>query len=151
MMDFPPAHLRAELEVANLVLYLPGGQREGTYAYTCCDGTVGTGELEQSLKPVLAGLFLAARGELTNQISNPAHGFDLFNVGCIHADGRSLNELMPLVVQTRANGGWAVLMIHGVGTGTHGLCLEAEVHDRFIGWLAQQRSVWTAPVRTIVR
>jgi hypothetical protein len=41
-------------------------------------------------------------------------------------------------------------MIHGIGAGTHDLYLDADVHDRFIGWLARQQSIWTAPVRTIV-
>jgi len=40
-------------------------------------------------------------------------------------------------------------MMHGIGTGTHDLFLDVDVHEYFIRWLAQQQSIWTAPVRTI--
>jgi hypothetical protein len=149
LKKYTPAHLRAELEVANLVLHLLDGQQERTYAYTCCDTTIGNDEMEQPLKPLLTDLFVAARGTLTNQIVHPASALDPFNIGCIHADGRSLEELIHLVEQTRASGGWAVLTIHGVGAGSHDLYLDADVHKRFIGWLAQQQTIWTAPFRTI--
>jgi hypothetical protein len=151
LRGYTPAHLRAELEVANLVLHLLDGQTDRTYAYTCCDTTIGNEATEQPLKPVLMNLFVAARGELTNQIVHPAHGLDLLNIGCIHADRRSLEELTYLVEQTRTWGGWAVLMIHGIGAGTHDLHLDADVHEHFIGWLARQRMIWTAPLRTIAQ
>jgi len=146
---YTSAHLRDELEVANLVLYLLDGQNERTYGNTCCDTTVNSGMLERSLEPVLKELFVAARGRLTNRIAQPGQEFNLLDIGCIEADGRSFEELMHLVEQTRASVGWAVLMIHGIGAETHGLHLEADVHERFISWLAQQQMVWTAPVRTI--
>jgi peptidoglycan/xylan/chitin deacetylase (PgdA/CDA1 family) len=149
LTKYTPAHLRAELEVANLVLYLLDGQTERTYAYTCCDATIGNGAMEQSLEPLLADLFLAARGTLTNQVFQPAQGNDLLNIGCTSADGRSLEDLTRLVEHTRASRGWSILMIHGIGAGTHDLYLDADVHERFIGWLAQQQDIWTAPVRTI--
>jgi hypothetical protein len=151
LRKYTPAHLRAELEVANLVLRLLDGQTERTYAYTCCDGTIGDGALEQSLEPLLGEFFVAARGALTNQVSQPANEFNLFDIGCISADGRSLEGLTSLVEQARTSGGWAVLMIHGIGAGTHDLYLDVDVHERFIGWLARQQRIWIAPVRTIAQ
>jgi len=150
LKQYTPAHLRAELEVANLVLSLLDGRQERTYAYTCCDATIGSGATEQPLEPLLADLFIAARGELMNKIVHPKDGINLFNIGCIHIDGLSLEELIRLVEQARTSSGWAVLMMHGVGADTHDLYLDAEVHKRFIGWLARQQGIWTAPVRTIV-
>jgi hypothetical protein len=148
---YTPEHLRAELEVANLVLHLLDGETERSYGNTCCDTTLGRHAMEQPLEPVLRELFIAARGALTNRIAHPAHGLDLLNIGCIDAAGRSLEDLKELMEQTRASGGWAVLMIHGIGAGTHDLYLDADIHERFVGWLAQQRTIWTAPVRTIAR
>jgi hypothetical protein len=145
------AHMRSELEVANLVLHLLDGRTDRSYASTCCDLKIGRGGTEESIEPLLADLFVAARGELTNQIVLPANGPDLFNIGCIQADLCSLEELMNCVEQARANGGWAVLMIHGIGAGTHDLYLDQDVHNSFIDWLAQQRTIWTAPVRTIAQ
>lgn len=143
------ANMRSELEVANLVLHLVDGLTNRTYGSTCCDMTVGFGKMEESLKPLLADLFVAARGSSTNQIVHPANDLDLFNISCIHADGHSLDKLIHLVDQTHASGGWAVLMIHGIGAGTHELYMDTNVHELFIGWLAQQENIWTAPVRAI--
>ncbi len=149
LRSYTPKQMRDELEVANLVLHLLDGRSERSYGNTCCDTTVGSEAMERSLEPILQELFVAARGALTNRIAYPANGIDLFNIGCIDASGRSLEELQEVVEQARAAGGWAVLMLHGIGAGTHDLYMDAEVHERFIGWLAQQRMIWTAPVRDI--
>ena len=143
------AHMRSELEVANLVLHLLDGLTERSYGSTCCDMKVGRGSMEESLEPSLADLFVAARGELTNQCIQPAHRINLFDLGCFHADGRSLEELKQLVEQTREINGWAILMIHGIGAGTHDLYLDVDVHEEFIEWIAKQQAIWTAPVRVI--
>jgi len=149
--NYTPIQLRAELEVANLVLRLLDGQTERTFGNTCCDTSIGSGKQEQSLEPLLKGLFVAARGKLTNRIAQPGPGFNLLDIGCISADGRSFEELMHLVEQTRTSAGWAVLMMHGIGADTYDLHLEADVHERFVAWLAQQQTIWTAPLRTIGR
>lgn len=143
--------LRAELEVANLALYLLDGQTERTYGNTCGDTTIGRSPLEQPLEPLLGQLFLAARGHLSSRIAYPARGLNLFNIGCIHIDGRSFDDLRELVETARAGAGWALLMLHGIGPGTHSLYLDEGVHAHFVAWLAGQQSVWTAPVRTIAR
>jgi len=149
LSSYTPANLHAELEVANLVLHLLDGRTDRTYGSTCGDMTIGRGTIEQSLDPVLADLFVAARGAVTNRIAQPARDFNLFNVGCISADWRSLEDLTSLVEQTRSTGGWAVFLIHGIGAGTHELYLDADVHERFTSWLAGQKTIWTAPVREI--
>ena len=141
--------MRAELEVANLVLQLLDDKKDRTYGCTCGDLTVGAGASEEPLEPVLRGLFVAARGTLTNRPVETRHGLNLFNIGCINAAGRSLQGLVSLVEDAREARGWAVLVIHGIGAGTHDLYLETDVHAGFIQWLGQQKQIWTAPVRTV--
>jgi peptidoglycan/xylan/chitin deacetylase (PgdA/CDA1 family) len=145
LRSYSPSRLRSELEVANLVLRLIDGKTERTYGNTCCDTTIGAGEGELRMDGVLADLFVAARGSLTGTFAKP-ETVNLLDVGCIGADGRSLDELVGVVEETREQGGWAVFMIHGVGVGTHQFYLEPEVHREFLGWLARQRrTIWTAP------
>jgi hypothetical protein len=141
--------LRTELEVANLVLHLLDGQTERTYGNTCCDTTIGGGSREVQIKPLLSELFLAARGRLTGQIAYPTCDLDLLDIGCIHIDGLSFDDLRDLIETTWDCSGWALLMLHGIGPSTHNLFLDEGVHERFIAWLANQHSIWTAPVRTI--
>jgi sialate O-acetylesterase len=149
LCGYSPARLRIELEVANFVLRLLDGQSARTYGNTCCDTTIGSGAAEQPIDPILADLFVAARGALTDMPAEPARGVNLLNVGCISADGRPFDELAGLVEDARARGGWAVLMIHGVGAETHELHLDPRVHERFVAWLAQQQGVWAAPFREV--
>ena len=143
------AQMRAELEVANLVLHLLDEQDERSYGCTCGDLTVGAGPSEEPLRPILPDLFVAARGTITNRAEQPGPGLDPFNVGCIDAGGRSLSQLQEVVEAARVEGGWAVLVVHGVGAGTHDLYLDTDVHEGFVRWLAGQKAIWTAPVRTV--
>ena len=143
------AHIRSELEVANLVLHLLDGLAERSYGSTCAQMSIGQGATEEPLEPLLADLFVAARGNLTGQAAQPGRDFNLFNIGCISGDGHSLEELKQVAGRTCDSCGWAILIFHGIGAGTHDLYLDADVHERFIGWLARQQTIWTAPVRTI--
>lgn len=149
LAQYTAAHLRAELEIASLVLHLLDGQMERSYGNTCCDTSFGVDE--QPIESVLTDLFIAARGALTNQIARPAGELNLYDIGCMDVVGRSLEDLKGSCEQTRATGGWAVLMIHGVGAGTHDLYMDGDIHERLIYWLAQQKGIWTAPVRDIAR
>ncbi len=146
LCDYTPTRLRDELEVANSVLHLIDGETERTYGHTCCDTTLGRGDDEQDMSALLADLFLAGRGAQTDRPAQPGDGLDLMNVGCLTVDGLSLPKLMEIVEQARQDGGWAVLVMHGVGADTHEYHLDAAVHRQFVAWLAQQRqTVWTAP------
>jgi sialate O-acetylesterase len=148
---YSAAQMKTELELANLVLHLLDGETERSYGNTCCDTSIGSGATEQSLEPLLQEMFIAARGALTNRIAAPAHGIDLFNIGCIDVAGWTLDRLQSLVNEARAQRGWAVLMIHGIGRGTHDLYIDSGVHERFIVWLAGQPALWVASVREVAR
>lgn len=83
--------------------------------------------------------------------ANPARDLDLYDIGCIHIDSLSYDELRGMVERTLECSGWAIMMLHGIGADTQSLYLDEGVHARFVAWLADQQSVWTAPVRTIAR
>ncbi len=142
---YSPDRLRAELVVANFVLTLLDGKTKRTFGNTCCHTTIGQGLHEQPVASIVSDVFVAARGALTQQPAVPSDVLDLLDVGCISADGRSLQELQAIVQAAQAQGGWAVLMLHGVGPDSHDLHLERDVHQQFIAWLAQQSALWVAP------
>ena len=49
-------------------------------------------------------------------------------------------------------GGWVIYMIHGVGEGTHGMCIESAEHQRLVDYLGErQDTIWTAPVAIVAR
>jgi peptidoglycan-N-acetylglucosamine deacetylase len=150
LSTYSPSRLRAELNVANFVLNLIDGQTERTYGNTCCNTTIGRDADEQSIEPILADLFVAARGVFTDRVAQPGQPLNLLNVGCQGGDGRTLAELRDIVDEARTRRGWAVLMIHGVGPETHKMHMDREVHHQFVAWLAgQQQTIWTAPFREV--
>jgi len=146
LCSYTPTRLRAELAVADRVLRLVDGKTQRTYGNTCCDTTIGVGADEQSIDSILAERFVAARGAMTNRLAVPDRQLNLMNVGCFGVDGWSIAELTELLDRAAGEGGWAVLMIHGVGAGTHSMYLDSDVHRRFIALLAERRATtWAAP------
>lgn len=142
---YSPARLRDELAAANLLLRLIDGRNERSLGTTCGHITIGLGNDEQPIKPIIADLFVAARGAINGATARPHEGVDLLDVGCISVDGRSLAELQEIVEEARAQRGWAVLLAHGIGPDSHHRYLDTEVHAQFIAWLAGQNGLWVAP------
>ncbi len=154
LSDYTPERLRAELEIANLVLYLLDGKRERTYGNTCCDTTIGRGDQEMSMDDILAELFVAARGPFNRQIANVKRGINLMQVGHFSGDKQDSGpeDLQTTIERAAEIGGWAVFMIHGVGEGTHSLYMEKSAHAKLVAWLAANKErIWTAPFIQVAR
>lgn len=146
LADYTPARFRDELAVANLVLDLLDGGRPRTYGNNCVNLTIGRGANELPMDPILAELFVAARGTITNRPVDPAHP-EFTRLGHFVGDGKTFAQLRAEIEQTRDIGGWIIYMFHGVGAGTHNLFVDENEHRQLIAWLDQERgSIWTAPV-----
>lgn len=146
LADYTPGRWRDELVVANLVLDLLDGGKPRTYGNTCTHLTIGRGDQEQPMDPILAQLFVAARGNITNRLVDPAHPV-FTRLGHYVGDGKTFAQLRREIEAARAQGGWIIYMFHGVGAGTHNLYVDDAEHRQLIEWLDQERgSIWTAPV-----
>ena len=151
LVDYNERRLREELETASFVLELIDGHSQRTYANTCWHRTFGKGDQQQSMEPILADYFLAARGGLSNQPVDLAN-LDYMNLGSIHADQRTFTELRAQVEALAQSGGWIIYTMHGVGQDAHKLFIDYEEHRQFVEWLGQnQAAVWTAPMIDVVR
>lgn len=137
---------RDELHTANKFLNLLDGGKPRTYGNNCTHLTVGSGEHETPMDPVLEELFTAARGTQTNQIIT-ASNLNYTRLGHFSADNKTFPQVKAEIEQARREGGWIIYMIHGVGNGTHPLFMDEEEHKKLITWLAEEKdSIWTAPV-----
>jgi hypothetical protein len=147
---YTPERFRDELAVANLALDLLDGGKPRTYGNNCTNLTIGKGDKEQPMDPVLTELFVAARGAITHQPVDPAKPV-FMRLGHLVGDGKTFAQLRAEIDSACAAGGWSIYMFHGVGADTHGLFIAEDEHRQFIEWLAQQRaSIRTAPVVDIV-
>jgi peptidoglycan/xylan/chitin deacetylase (PgdA/CDA1 family) len=137
VQDYTLPRMQAELEQTIELLQGLGVSSPPTFAYPCGETHVGTPP--QSYVPLVRRLFLAARG-VEPRVADPA-SCDLHNVPA-HDGAKTAAELIALVDQAQAEGGWLVLLFHGVGA-DH-LPVSAEAHAALLGHLAERRdSVWT--------
>jgi sialate O-acetylesterase len=150
MCDYTIGRMREELMIANRILKSIDGQDVRTYAATCGCVTVGRGEDEVSIEPVLKDLFVAARVKGTDQLVKTASDVNYWDIGSIAGHATTLDRMVAFAEQALEVGGWAVFMMHGVGEGTHSLALDADVHEQFAAWLGDRSdTVWTAPFRDV--
>lgn len=151
LVDYNERRLRDELEIASFVLKLIDGQGERTYANTCWHRTIGRGDQQQPIEPILADYFLASRGGLSQRAVDLAH-IDYQNLGSIHADQHTFAGLRAQVEALAQSGGWIIYTMHGVGQGTHNLFIDYTEHRQFAEWLGKNQAlVWTAPMIDVVR
>jgi peptidoglycan/xylan/chitin deacetylase (PgdA/CDA1 family) len=151
LVDYNERRLREELEVANFALQMIDGQTQRTYANTCYHRTIGSGETEQPMEPILADYFLAARGALTHKPVDLEH-IDWMNIGTAAGDRRTYADLRAEVEALTQTGGWIIYTFHGVGQGTHNHHILYQEHLQFAEWLGQNQSrIWTAPMIDVAR
>lgn len=148
LRTYTPSRWWAEMRLANFTLQLIDGKTQRTFGNTCCNTTLGQGDDEMSLEPLIEKLFVAARGPQNDCIVNPLDA-NLNALGHFSADGQSCHALQQLTEKAISQGGWLILMIHGVGPGpeSHRLHIDMGEHEKYITWLADKsEQIWTAPM-----
>ncbi|MFK7846758.1 MAG: polysaccharide deacetylase family protein [Rhodothermales bacterium] len=103
--------MRAELEQANARLKELLGVTPVSFAYPCGQSFVGRGQQTQSYVPVIADLFVSGRGWLDEAASDPAY-VDMAQLTGIEMDGKTFEEVLAILDQAKADGGWVVLSGH---------------------------------------
>jgi peptidoglycan/xylan/chitin deacetylase (PgdA/CDA1 family) len=135
--DYDLSRMQAELEQTLELLAGLGVPPPFSFAYPC--GETHVGKEPVSYVPLVASLFHAARG-VEPQIADPERvALDLVPA---HDGAKSTEELIALVDQAEADGGWLVFLFHGVG-GDH-LPVALEAHEALLAYLDHGRSqIWT--------
>jgi peptidoglycan/xylan/chitin deacetylase (PgdA/CDA1 family) len=135
--DYDLPRMRKELDETLELLASLGAAPPYTFAYPC--GETRVGKTPESYVGLVAERFLAARG-VEPRVADPWR--DPLELVPALDGAKSPGELVALVERAIAEGGWLVLLFHGVG-GDH-LPVDAEAHAALIEHLAQRRSqVWT--------
>ena len=147
LVDYSLGRWRDEVRIANALLKLIDGRDARSLGNTCCHDALGPTDDPTPLGPLALEQCVAARGPYSSKVVTPAT-LDLGSLGHFGADGRPFDALWGWIDAAAAAGGWVILMIHGVGAGTHGsLHLDSAVHERLVKRLSERRdALWTAPV-----
>jgi len=122
---------------------IPGGGR--TFAYPCYETSVGRGVSKRSYVPVVAEIFLAARGGGEMGWSNHPAVCDLHELWSWSADRMRFEEMVGLTLRTAYEGRWAVFTFHGIDEG-HLPVSEYDLRG-FLKFLDRYRTkIWVAPL-----
>jgi peptidoglycan/xylan/chitin deacetylase (PgdA/CDA1 family) len=125
-----------EINTANQALALVDGRNQRTFGNNCFDNYLGPEDAPVCLEPMIAQVFLAARGEDTEK------PVDLVNIDDFTDE---LNQLLE-------TGGWIIYTFHGVGEEAHTHHINAREHERLLSFLRDnEQNIWTAPVIEVVR
>jgi peptidoglycan/xylan/chitin deacetylase (PgdA/CDA1 family) len=149
LIHYTPTRWKQEVQVANFVLSLldgkPAGQR--TFGNTCHDNYLGPRDNRVCLEPMIAELFVAARGQHTGLAVDPQKA-NLNNLGCESGDRTPFEELRGKIeTKALATSGWLIFCMHGVGPNTHSIRTEIDDHQKLVDYLSGNRArIWTAPV-----
>ena len=146
LQEYTPGRFRDELHVANQFLDLLDGGKARTYGNTCTNLTIGDGEDEVPMDPILEEMFVASRGEVTNKPVDPERPV-FSRLGHYSGDAKTFEQLKAEIEAAREQGAWIIYMFHGVGEGTHYLFISTEEHRQLIEWLHEEKdTIWTAPM-----
>jgi peptidoglycan/xylan/chitin deacetylase (PgdA/CDA1 family) len=151
LRQYTPHRFQQEIGIANAFLQLVDGRSERSYAYTCFDTHIGRWRTRTPIADMIRDSFIAGRGARTDQPIVVSRDLDLMNLGGFLADMRPLTELTDAVKRAADVGGWLILVIHGIGAGTHNLFVETSSHGKLLDFLASGSSTWVAPVIEVAK
>jgi peptidoglycan/xylan/chitin deacetylase (PgdA/CDA1 family) len=134
--DYDLPRMAGELDQTLELLGALGAPAPYTFAYPC--GETRIGKAPVSYEALVDERFFAARG-VESRIADPARD----PLGLVPAiDGaKTPEELIALVERARSEGGWLVLLFHGVG-GDH-LPVELTAHSALLDYLVHDDAIWT--------
>jgi peptidoglycan/xylan/chitin deacetylase (PgdA/CDA1 family) len=118
------------------------------FAYPCGQKYVGRGVETKSYVPLVAELFQTGRGWLDEAPNDPMH-CNLDQLTCIEMDGKTFEQLLPMIEEAYKNGVWLVFGGHEIkneGNQT----TRVETIKKLIEYVKDpSHSVWLQPVGTV--
>ena len=107
--------MEEELKEANLKIHELLGVNAVSFAYPCGQSFVGRGKQTKSYIPLIAELFESGRGWMDEAPNAPDY-CDFAQLTGVEMDGKSFQELLPVIEAARQQGAWLILAGHEIGT-----------------------------------
>ncbi|MDZ7371637.1 MAG: polysaccharide deacetylase family protein [candidate division KSB1 bacterium] len=148
--DYTLERIEAEIRQANEFIENELGVRAVTFAYPCGQTFVGRGAEVQSYVPLIARLFIAARGWSNQEVNNPLV-CDPAQLLAVECDGKSFAELRAWVDKAAREGGWLIFAGHEIGDGGPQTTLVASLEALCRYAADPANAVWIAPVESVAR
>ena len=126
------------------------GVRPESFAYPCGQTFVGRGRDLRSYVPLVAERFLTGRLWL-GEAANDPEICDPYQLLAVESDGKTFEELKPLLESAAAEGRWLVLAGHEIGDGGFQTTLVKTVDDLCRYAADPANGLWIDTVGTIGR
>jgi len=142
--------MRKELIESNKRIEELLGVKPDVFAYPCGQKFVGRGTSTKSYVPLVAKMFILGRGWRDEAMNDP--GFcDLAQVSGIEMDGKTFDEILPLIEEARRTGQWLILAGHEMadsGVQTTRVAMLKKLIE-----YAQDpaNGIWIAPAGTVAK
>lgn len=148
--DYTIEQMGSGLAEANSRIQQLLGVKPEVFAYPCGQTFIGRGKNARSYVPLVAELFIAGRGWLSEGPNDPAF-CDFAQLTGMEMDGKGFDQILSLVEEAKSSGSWLVLAGHEMGeTGPQTTSLT--MLKKLMAY-AQDKSnrVWIAPIGTVTR
>ena len=118
------------------------------FAYPCGQKFVGRGKHTKSYVPLVAKMFLLGRGWMDEGPNDPTY-CNFAQLSGVEMDGKTFDQILPMVESAKKNGQWLVLAGHEMGEGG-----EQTTRLTMLKQLAEyvqnpENGMWIAPMGTV--
>jgi peptidoglycan/xylan/chitin deacetylase (PgdA/CDA1 family) len=120
------------------------------FAYPCGETFVGRGLNTQSYIPIIAELFSAGRGWLSEGPNDPTY-CDMAQLTGMEMDGKDFEQILPLIENAKKTGSWLVLAGHEVGEAGNQTTRIAMLKKLCEYAQNPANGVWIAPIGTVAK
>ncbi|MEI7585734.1 polysaccharide deacetylase family protein [Runella sp.] len=120
------------------------------FAYPCGETFVGRGLNTKSYIPVIAELFSAGRGWLSEGPNDPTY-CDMAQLTGMEMDGKDFEQILPIIENAKKTGHWVVLAGHEVGEAGNQTTRVAMLKKLCEYAQNPANGVWIAPIGTVAK
>jgi peptidoglycan/xylan/chitin deacetylase (PgdA/CDA1 family) len=146
--DYTLGRMAREIDDASGVILEKLGVRPKSFAYPCGQTFVGRGQDVKSYVPLVAERFLTGRGWLGEDANDPAFG-DLAQLLAMESDGKTFEQLKPIVDKAVEEGRWLIFCGHEIGQGGYQTTLTGALEKLCQYALDPARGIWIDTVGNI--
>jgi peptidoglycan/xylan/chitin deacetylase (PgdA/CDA1 family) len=148
--DYTRKAMRKELKDCNKRIEELLHVKAEVYAYPCGQKFVGRGIRTKSYVPLVSKMFVSGRGWLDEAANDPVY-CNFGQLTGVEMDGKSFDQILPLIEDARKKGLWIVFAGHE--TGDSG---EQTTRMALLKQLAEYvqnpaNGIWVAPVGTVTK
>ena len=106
--------MRRQLQECNDRIYELLHVKAVSFAYPCGQKFVGSGTDTKSYVPLIAKMFVSGRGWLDEAPNNPRYA-NFAQLTGVEMDGKTFEQILPLIEEAKSKGQWLVLAGHEMG------------------------------------